>query len=109
MNKTQWFPIETAPKDCEVFDVYAQGARYTDCIFGRCTYSKDFGIIYESYYDYDGAVYELVKEPEYWSRYTAPEANNQWLIRKEQGTKDTYYVAEGTPPDEVLKVYGIVK
>jgi hypothetical protein len=32
-----------------------------------------------------------------------------WLIRKEPGTKDTYYVAEGVPPDEVLVVYGITK
>lgn len=34
---------------------------------------------------------------------------HQWLIRKEAGTKDTYYIADGTPPDEVLMVYGIVK
>lgn len=34
---------------------------------------------------------------------------HQWLIRKEPGTKDTYYIADGTPPDKVLVVYGIVK
>jgi hypothetical protein len=34
---------------------------------------------------------------------------HHWLIRKEPGTKDTYFVAEGTPPDNVLAVYGIVK
>ena len=34
---------------------------------------------------------------------------DQWLIRKEPNTKDTYYVAEGIPPDDVLMVYGIVK
>lgn len=34
---------------------------------------------------------------------------HQWLIRKEPSTKDTYYIAGGTPPDEVLVVYGIVK
>ena len=34
---------------------------------------------------------------------------DQWLIRKEPSTKDTYYIADGTPPDEVLMVYGIVK
>lgn len=35
--------------------------------------------------------------------------DNQWLIRKEPGTKDTYYTAEGALPDDVLAVYGIVK
>ena len=34
---------------------------------------------------------------------------HQWLIRKEPNTKDTYYVAEGAPPDDVLMVYRIVK
>jgi hypothetical protein len=30
-----------------------------------------------------------------------------WLIRKEPGTKDNYFVSEGEPPDDVLRVYGI--
>jgi len=34
-------------------------------------------------------------------------STSQWLIRKVPNTKDTYYVAEGTPPDNVLEVYGI--
>jgi hypothetical protein len=32
-----------------------------------------------------------------------------WLIRKEPGTKDKYFVSEGEPPDNVLRVYGILK
>jgi len=35
--------------------------------------------------------------------------SNPWLIRKEPNTKDTYYIAEGTPPDNVLEVYGIIQ
>jgi len=38
-----------------------------------------------------------------------PANTSHWLIRKEPNTKDTYYVAEGTPPDNVLEVYGITK
>jgi hypothetical protein len=32
-----------------------------------------------------------------------------WLIRKELGTKDTYFVSEGEPPEDVLRIYNIVK
>jgi len=71
-HKTQWYPISTAPDDGGVFDVYAHGERYTDCFFGKCTYGNDYGIVYESHYDCDGIVYELVKEPEYWSRWERP-------------------------------------
>ena len=33
--------------------------------------------------------------------------NGHWVIRKVPGTKDQFYTACGTPPDHVLKVYGI--
>ena len=113
MNKTQWFPIETVPNDYEPFDVWNGYQRYIDCSIGSPTYSDSYSrpnkIIYEDYYNCDGPVWEEVKGATHWSRFTPPEASNQWLIRKEPGTKDTYFVAEGTPPDEVLSVYGIVK
>jgi hypothetical protein len=112
MNKTQWFPIKTVPDDYEPFDVWDGHQRYTDCIVGKPTYGIYNGydkIIHKDSHDCDGDVWEEVKGATHWSRFTIPEASSQWLIRKEPNTKDTYYVAEGTPPDDVLRVYGIVK
>lgn len=113
MNKTQWFPIETVPNDCEPFDVWNGYQRYTDCTIGKPKYSgrlKEHNkIIYKDSIDCDGDVWEEVKDVTNWTRFTPPEASSQWLIRKEPNTKDMYYVVEGTPPDDVLMVYGIVK
>lgn len=36
-------------------------------------------------------------------------SSSLWLIRKTPNTKDSYYVAEGIPPNTVLEVYGIIK
>lgn len=112
-NKTQWFPIETVPNDYEPFDIWDGHQRYTDCTIGKPTYSgrlKEHNkIIYKDSADCDGDVWEEVQGATHWSRFTPPETSNQWLIRKEQGTKDTYFVSEGVPPDKVLAVYGIVK
>lgn len=115
MDKTQWFPIETVPNDYEPFDIWNGYQRYTDCIIGKPTYSgfsshvREQKIIYKDSTDCDGDVWEEVQGATHWTRFTPPEASNQWLIRKEPNTKDTYYVAEGIPPDEVLMVYRIVK
>ena len=38
---------------------------------------------------------------------TQQAAVHPWLIKKEPHSKDKYYVAEGSPPDRVLEIYGI--
>lgn len=35
--------------------------------------------------------------------------NHDWIIKKIPGTKDQYFVETGSPPEDVLRIYGIVK
>ena len=62
----KWLPIETAPKNMEDIDIWCRLGRITDCSWNRTTYGKNIGFVYESDYDCNGQVYELVPEPTHW-------------------------------------------
>lgn len=61
-----WMPIESAPKFSDEIDIWSDGRRFTDCAFGKPTYGKEHGWLYESRRDSDGPVYELVRNPTHW-------------------------------------------
>lgn len=58
--------METAPKFSDEIDIWASGMRFTCCAYGKPTYGKELGWIYESHHDSDGPVHELVKNPTHW-------------------------------------------
>lgn len=47
--------------------------------------------------------------PVYLRPQTEAVPDKHWLIRKDPNVRDKFYVAEGNPPDSVLRVYGIEK
>lgn len=61
-----WRTMETAPKFSDEIDIWASGMRFTYCAYGKPTYGKELGWIYESHRDSDGPVYEIVKNPTHW-------------------------------------------
>lgn len=61
-----WRTMETAPKFSDEIDIWASGMRFTCCAYGKPTYGKELGWIYESHHDSDGPVHELVKNPTHW-------------------------------------------
>jgi len=61
-----WLPIETAPKYGDEIDIWASGERAPNCVFNKPTYGKQIGWVYQSGYDSDGPVFELVKNPTHW-------------------------------------------
>lgn len=73
-----WQPIDTYPKDFELFDVWSeQLGRVPDCVIGTETYSdlsykKKQGIVYQSDYDYSGPVYSLITDATHWMRVDPP-------------------------------------
>ncbi len=68
-----WQPIESAPKDFELFDVWSEkNGRIADCIEGLSTYGKVRGIVYQADYDSNGPVMELVKDATHWLRQAPP-------------------------------------
>lgn len=64
----QWMPIETAAKFSDEIDLWSDGCRVPECAFGKPTYGKELGWIYESRCDSEGPVYELVKNPTHWMK-----------------------------------------
>lgn len=67
-----WQPIETAPKDGSIIDILARGKRYTDCWWGRETYGKRIGWVYQGDYDSDGPVDEFIDDPTHWQPLPEP-------------------------------------
>jgi len=61
-----WMPMETAPKFSDEIDIWSCGCRTPECVFGKPTYGKELGWIYQSHRDSDGPVYELVRNPTHW-------------------------------------------
>ena len=66
MSKQQWLPMESAPKYSDCIDIWCNGQRYTDCSYGKPTYGKELGWLYDDYHDSDGNVYSLVPSPSHW-------------------------------------------
>lgn len=67
-DSEQWQPIETAPKFSDEIDIWASGMRFTGCTYGRPTYGKGLGWLYESHQDIDSTVYGIVKNPTHWMK-----------------------------------------
>jgi len=61
-----WQPIETAPKNMEDIDIWSRFGRIPDCSWNQTTYGKKIGFVYQSDYDCNGPVFELVPEPTHW-------------------------------------------
>ncbi len=71
----EWQPIETIKKDyTTLFDLYADGHghRYPDCFWGKPTYGQTETWIYESGYDCDGPVNDVVPKPTHWRHAPLP-------------------------------------
>lgn len=67
-----WRPIETAPKFQGEIDIWGKCGRYTNCSWNRQTYGSELGWVYESAYDCDGPVMDLVPGPTHWMPLPAP-------------------------------------
>lgn len=63
---SEWQPIENAPKYCDPIDIWGKHGRTPDCTHGKPTYQDGIGWIYQSGYDSDGPVFELVVKPTHW-------------------------------------------
>jgi hypothetical protein len=63
---SEWQPIETAPRYTDGIDIYGIMGRHTDCFWGKETYGKECGWVYQSHYDSNGPVFELVREATHW-------------------------------------------
>lgn len=63
---SEWQPIETAPKYQDAIDIWGKGGRYTNCDWGITTYGREAGWVYQSGYDSNGPVIELVPDPTHW-------------------------------------------
>lgn len=66
-----WQPIETAPKDFTEIDIW-NGERIPNCSWGQTTYGRQVGFVYQSDYDSNGPVIELVRDPTHWKPLPAP-------------------------------------
>lgn len=66
-----WRPIETAPKDFTEIDIW-NGERIPNCSWGQTTYGRQVGFVYQSDYDSNGPVIELVRDPTHWMPLPAP-------------------------------------
>jgi len=81
-----WQPIETLAKDFELFDVWSPRlGRVADCADGVTTYSKVRGIVYQSSYDINGPVMELVDDATHWMRIAPPGLNASPTESRPQG------------------------
>lgn len=72
-----WQPIETCPRDFggTKFDVWANGQRYADCLWGKATYEQgESGIVHQSDYDCNGPVDSYIKGATAWQPLPAPPA-----------------------------------
>ncbi len=68
----KWLPIEQAVNFMHMeLDIWA-GDRYCNCAHGRETYGKRVGWIYQSGYDSDGPVFDLVLNPTHFMFPPAP-------------------------------------
>lgn len=62
-----WQPIETAPKVIDSIDLWANGRRYTDCIWSKPTYgSGQCWVQLDASYDSNGPIDEEVRNPTHW-------------------------------------------
>ena len=69
-----WRPIETAPKFQDEIDIWGKCGRYTNCSWNKQTYGSELGWVYESAYDCNGPVMDLVPGPTHWTPLPAPPA-----------------------------------
>lgn len=70
----QWQPISTLPRDFEGYDVWNDIlGRVPNCYIGLTTYGRELGVVYQSSYDCDGPVMNLVPSPTHWIKIDPPE------------------------------------
>ena len=67
MKTQKWRPISTAPMGVnDMIDLWACGQRYTDCLWTKPTYGREYCWCTQSEYDCDGPVWTEVPSPTHW-------------------------------------------
>lgn len=62
----EWLPIDSAPKYGAPIDIWGRHGRHTDCVFGKPTYALGIHWIFQSGYDSNGPVFDMVPSPSHW-------------------------------------------